>query len=54
MILYMGIVLFAPALALETVTGIPMNYSIVIIGVVCSFYSIIGDLLKEIISRSKC
>jgi Na+/proline symporter len=44
MILYMGIVLFAPALALETVTGIPKAVAIVVIGVVCAFYSIIGGL----------
>lgn len=42
--MYMGIALFAPALALETVTGISMNYAILLIGGVCSFYSIIGGL----------
>ncbi|XP_070504265.1 putative sodium-dependent multivitamin transporter [Chironomus tepperi] len=44
MVLYMGIALFAPALAMETVTGIKMNYAIILIGGVCSFYSIIGGL----------
>lgn len=44
MILYMGIVLFAPALALETVTGIPKAVAVVVIGAVCAFYSIIGGL----------
>lgn len=44
MILYMGIVLFAPALALETVTGIPKAVAIIVIGAVCAFYSIIGGL----------
>lgn len=43
-ILYAGIVLFAPALALETVTGIPKSWAILIIGIVCSFYSIIGGM----------
>lgn len=43
-ILYSGIVLFAPALALETVTGIPKSIAILLIGFVCSFYSIIGGL----------
>lgn len=44
MILYMGIVLSAPALALETVTGIPKAIAVLVIGVVCAFYSIIGGL----------
>jgi sodium-coupled monocarboxylate transporter 8/12 len=44
MILYMGIVLFAPALALETVTGISKEVAIIVIGAVCAFYSIIGGL----------
>lgn len=44
MILYMGIVLFAPALALETVTGIPKSVAVVLVGTVCAFYSIIGGL----------
>lgn len=44
MILYMGIVLFAPALALETVTGIPKAIAILGIGIICAFYSIIGGL----------
>lgn len=40
----MGIVLFAPALALETVTGIPKAVAVVLMGVICAFYSIIGGL----------
>lgn len=44
MILYMGIVLFAPSIALETVTGIPKSIAILVIGAVCAFYSIIGGL----------
>ncbi|KAG5683323.1 hypothetical protein PVAND_012609 [Polypedilum vanderplanki] len=44
MILYMGIVLFAPSLALETITGIPMSIAIVLIGIVCAFYSVIGGI----------
>lgn len=40
----MGIVLFAPALALETVTGIPKSVAIVVVGATCAFYSIIGGL----------
>lgn len=44
MILYMGIVLYAPALALEALTGLNKNISIVIVGGVCTFYSTIGGL----------
>jgi solute carrier family 5 (sodium-coupled monocarboxylate transporter), member 8/12 len=44
MILYMGIVLYAPAIALETVTGIDKTVAILLIGIVCSFYSVIGGL----------
>lgn len=40
----MGIVLFAPALALETVTGIPKSIAVIVIGTVCAFYSIMGGL----------
>jgi sodium-coupled monocarboxylate transporter 8/12 len=44
MVLYMGIVLFAPAISLETVTGLSKTSAILIIGVVCAFYSTIGGL----------
>ena len=44
MILYMGIALFAPALALEAVTGLHKDWAIIIIGVVCTFYSTIGGM----------
>ena len=44
MILYMGIVLYAPALALEAVSGISKSLSVWIIGLVCTFYSTIGGM----------
>lgn len=44
MILYMGIVLFAPAISLEVVTGMPKSVAILVIGLVCVFYSTIGGL----------
>lgn len=44
MILYMGIVLYAPALALEAVTGMSKTFAILLIGFVCSFYSTIGGM----------
>jgi Na+/proline symporter len=39
-----GIVLYAPALALEALTGLNRSYSIVIVGAVCTFYSTIGGM----------
>lgn len=44
MIMYMGIVLYAPALALEALTGLNKNWSILLVGVVCTFYSTIGGM----------
>ncbi|XP_055637499.1 putative sodium-dependent multivitamin transporter isoform X2 [Toxorhynchites rutilus septentrionalis] len=44
MVLYMGIAVYAPALALEAVTGLNQSYSILVIGIVCTFYSTIGGM----------
>ncbi|XP_058449666.1 putative sodium-dependent multivitamin transporter [Malaya genurostris] len=44
MILYMGIAVYAPALALEAVTGLDQVYSILTIGIICTFYSTIGGM----------
>lgn len=44
MILYMGIAVYAPALALEAVTGLDQTYSILAIGIICTFYSTIGGM----------
>lgn len=44
MVMYMGIVLYAPALALEAITGLHRNWSILLVGVVCTFYSTIGGM----------
>jgi solute carrier family 5 (sodium-coupled monocarboxylate transporter), member 8/12 len=44
MIMYMGIVLYAPALALEALTGLNRSISILVVGSVCTFYSTIGGM----------
>ncbi|XP_036334226.1 putative sodium-dependent multivitamin transporter [Rhagoletis pomonella] len=50
MILYMGIVLYAPALALEAVTGVSKTTAILVIGLLCTFYSTIGGLKAVLIT----
>ncbi|CAH3105507.1 unnamed protein product [Porites lobata] len=42
--LYMAIVVYGPAIALEAVTGFPVWVSIVSIGIVCTFYTTIGGI----------
>ncbi|CAH0557554.1 unnamed protein product [Brassicogethes aeneus] len=44
MILYMGVVLYAPSLALEALTGINKTTAILSVGLVCTFYSTIGGM----------
>ncbi|KAI9589534.1 putative sodium-dependent multivitamin transporter [Glossina fuscipes] len=50
MILYMGIVLYAPALALEAVTGLNLVFSIIAVGVVCTFYATLGGMKAVLIT----
>lgn len=44
MVFYMGVVLYAPALALEAITGISQLAAILSVGLVCTFYSTIGGM----------
>ncbi|XP_026272569.1 putative sodium-dependent multivitamin transporter [Frankliniella occidentalis] len=50
MILYMGIVLYTPALTLEAVTGMSKVWAILSVGLVCTFYSTIGGLKAVLIT----
>ncbi|XP_072046521.1 sodium-coupled monocarboxylate transporter 1-like, partial [Amphiura filiformis] len=42
--LYLGIVLYAPALALSAVAGISLWGSVIAIGIICTFYTTIGGM----------
>ncbi|XP_043284489.1 putative sodium-dependent multivitamin transporter [Venturia canescens] len=44
MVLYTGVVLYAPALALEATTGLSSMMSVLVIGLICTFYSSIGGM----------
>lgn len=50
MTLYMGIVLYAPALALKALTGIEQWAAILMIGLVCTFYSTIGGMKAVLVT----
>jgi len=50
LLLYSGVVLYAPSLALEATTGISKTASIIIIGLVCAFYSTIGGIKAVLIT----
>lgn len=50
LILYTGVVLYAPSLALEATTGLSRTLSILFIGIICTFYSTIGGIKAVLIT----
>ncbi|XP_045535023.1 putative sodium-dependent multivitamin transporter [Papilio machaon] len=44
MILYSGVVLYAPSIVLETVTGLTRIVSILVVGLACTLYSTLGGM----------
>ncbi|XP_072490099.1 sodium-dependent multivitamin transporter isoform X1 [Notamacropus eugenii] len=44
MVIYMGVVLYAPALALNAVTGLDLWGSVLALGIVCTVYTSLGGL----------
>ncbi|XP_015109706.1 putative sodium-dependent multivitamin transporter [Diachasma alloeum] len=49
-ILFNGVVIYAPSLALEATTGLNGTMSILLIGFICTFYSTIGGIKAVIIT----
>ncbi|XP_058802925.1 putative sodium-dependent multivitamin transporter [Phymastichus coffea] len=50
LLLYCGVVLYAPALALEATTGLPGDWSVVAVGLVCTFYSCVGGIKAVLVT----
>ncbi|XP_050492665.1 putative sodium-dependent multivitamin transporter isoform X1 [Bombus huntii] len=50
LLLYSGVVLYAPALALEATTGISTTASVIGMGLVCTFYSTIGGIKAVLVT----
>ncbi|XP_075225770.1 putative sodium-dependent multivitamin transporter [Lycorma delicatula] len=43
-VMYMAIMIYGPAITLESLTDISHTYSIIVIGIICTFYSTIGGV----------
>lgn len=50
MVLYNGIVLYAPAIALEAVTGLDRLISILVVGLSCTIYATLGGMKAVVIT----
>ncbi|XP_029051314.1 putative sodium-dependent multivitamin transporter isoform X2 [Osmia bicornis bicornis] len=50
LMMYTGVVLFAPSLALEATTGLSGTTSVLLIGVICTFYSTVGGIKAVLIT----
>lgn len=50
LLMYTGVVLFAPSLALEATTGLSGTMSVLLIGVICTFYSTLGGIKAVLIT----
>ena len=50
LLLYSGVVLYAPALALEATTGLSTTASVIGLGLICTFYSTIGGIKAVLIT----
>lgn len=50
LLLYSGVVLYAPALALEATTGLSRTVSVIGMGLVCTFYSTIGGIKAVLVT----
>lgn len=49
-LLLAGVMLYAPSLALEATTGLSSTMSILVIGIICTFYSTIGGIKAVLIT----
>ncbi|XP_076169281.1 putative sodium-dependent multivitamin transporter isoform X2 [Ptiloglossa arizonensis] len=48
--LYTGVVLFAPSLALEATTGLSGDINVLLIGLICTFYSTVGGIKAVLVT----
>jgi len=50
MMLYMGVVLYAPSLAISAVTGVSKLAAILSVGIACAIYSSIGGIKAVLVT----
>lgn len=49
-LIYTGVILYTPAMALVVLTGLSVEKSILLVGIVCTFYSTIGGMKAVIVT----